>query len=186
MNESPHAVAQACRVVHVWLHRDMVQCVINRLVSCLFSVFGGAGRYHKGRISAVAAPDTLADSWAPVQKESRTVRPSLIAFLGSRRQWLCQATRAPPALFLELPSRMESRASHSRNNHTGCSTTMLAARPHPGIKRSKHPGCSDSSPKSRKKRKYLHVHSVTWDSDWINNPQHWKCCSSSITSWMRS
>ena len=49
MNELPRAVAPVCYGVTVWLHRDTVQCVINRLVSCLFLCLGRCGRYNEGR-----------------------------------------------------------------------------------------------------------------------------------------
>ena len=96
MNESRRAVAQVCRVVHVWLHRDMVHCVINRLVSCLFLCLGRCERYHeegqkppspKGVNPRSRRTRLLPTSWAHVQKRSRTVRPILFAFRGSRRLW---------------------------------------------------------------------------------------------------
>ena len=73
---SPRAVARACYGVHVWLHRDMVQCVSSRLLSCpVYVVFvSGALRWVLQGRSHSLPPDEL---------------PYAVAHLGGRsgRRW---------------------------------------------------------------------------------------------------
>ena len=60
-----------------------------------------------------------------MQKRSRTVRPILFAFLGSRRQWLCQAMRARLLPFLSPRSGDSTPVQVVRGTS---SVTKLAAR----------------------------------------------------------
>ena len=94
--------------------QDVVQCVINRLLSCPCDVVFVSGALRWVAAKKVTTPPSpkgqhpasrhtrhsLPTSWAPMQKRSRTVRPILFAFLGSRRQWLCQAMHARLLPFL--------------------------------------------------------------------------------------
>ena len=90
--------------------QDMVQCVVNRLLSCPlvcgFCAWGAAlgnvrkvstspspkGRYPASRRTR----HSCRPPGAPVQRESRTVRPISLAFLGVQQTVGCQSTRATP------------------------------------------------------------------------------------------
>ena len=66
--ESPCAVARACYGVHVWLHRDMVQCVSSRLLSCpvyVVFVFGALRWVLQGRSHSLPPDLTTLRSGTP-------------------------------------------------------------------------------------------------------------------------
>ena len=129
--EFQRAVAPTCYSVHVCLHKDVVQCVINRLLSCPCDVVFVSGALRWVAAKKVTTPPSpkgqqpasrhtrhlLPTSWAPMQKRSpRPLVLSPFVFRGSRRQWVvsprtrvsgtrdyCRAT-GPPCLqkFLDL------------------------------------------------------------------------------------
>ena len=75
-----------------------VFCVSGCVWFCVWCAALGAAR---GDIQRVATPDLhLPTPRAPVQKRSRTVRPILFAFLGSRRQWVVNPRSRVSAFFL--------------------------------------------------------------------------------------
>ena len=72
MNEFLRAVAPTCYGVHVCLHKDVVQCVINRLLSCPCDVV-----FVSGALRWVAAKKVTTPS-------GRKKLPYAVAHLGGR------------------------------------------------------------------------------------------------------
>ena len=82
----------------------------------------------KGWTCAAAAPDTLADPWAPVQRESRTVRPISLAFLGVQQTVGRQSTRATPVARPAMKpfSATARRCHHALLNASAASESTAA------------------------------------------------------------
>ena len=99
----------------------------------------GAAEVSRGGPHAVAAPATWTDLLAPVQRESRTVRPISLAFLGVQQTVVRQSTRATsvdraasaassrpyltPALQASRPSLTDLKAAPSNASAASESTT---------------------------------------------------------------
>ena len=109
---TPRAVAHVPGV-RVCTAQDVVQCVVRRLFLCP-SVSGALRGPTLRRLNACRPKGvdlrsrhtrhSLPTSWAPVQKRSWTVRPTLFAFLGSPRQWVVRPRTRLRAFFFQLPS----------------------------------------------------------------------------------
>ena len=131
MSEFLRAVAPTCYGVHVCLHKDVVQCVINRLLSCPCDVVFVSGALRWVAAKKVTTPPSpkgqqpasrhtrhlLPTSRAPAQQRSRTFRPILFAFRGSRRQWAVRPHTRVSCL-LKVPAGNPTSAGRSKALHS--------------------------------------------------------------------
>ena len=120
-HETLRAVAPTCYGVHVCLHKDVVQCVINRLLSCPCDAVFVSGALRWVAAKKVTTPPSpegqhpasrhtrhlLPTSWAPMQKGV----PDLLVLSPFSILWIatavgCQSTHAR----LRSPSRGEQPA----------------------------------------------------------------------------
>ena len=125
MNETLRAVARARYGFHVWLHKDVVQCVISRLLWCPDDVVFATGALRwvlqgrsqrlpalKGDTQRVATPDILFRPPGRQCRRFRTVRPYSL-----RIPWIATAVvvsghaRASPALAESSSQRYKWRPS---------------------------------------------------------------------------
>ena len=104
MNETRRAVAPTWCGVRLWLHKDMVQCVINRFFLCPFLVYGALRRISqegqknpspKEWATAVAALYFFRPPGRTRRRGPELFGPVPFAFRGSRRLWCVKpSTRA--------------------------------------------------------------------------------------------
>ena len=78
MNETLRAVAPTCYGVHVCLHKDVVQCVINRLLSCPCDVVFVSGALRWVAAKKVTTPPSLKGQ-QPASRHTRHLLPTSTA-----------------------------------------------------------------------------------------------------------